>query len=1007
MPTLYPSPPRTGVLPKPFRPQATSFLEHPQGNSSMSMQFRPAVPHAPAIPPSMTAQEVAPPAILTTPVLSSAVPTQLNNPYQFQHVGHANNGLPSQHGQHFQFSHSVHQLPARPGQVGHSIQTSKAALPVPEFHPHPVIALLPRPLTNNPIPNTNYAADLGAPHIPLSSSYTFDSSAGAQLQVNDDASPHYQPTTPLQDSSSSIVGQPWVPAASQSITSLTPVQHSNGQSPAIATAAPAGILQPSTNEKLQTDWIEHTRNGKRYYYNKMTRLSTWEKPHELMTAIEKADASTHWKEYTSPGGKKYYYNRVTKQSKWLIPDELKIAREKVIFMELQLGDNIDSLSPASFVGALSVDETKLTYLSDGVTSSPIPDTMDSVGTASEPAQTSTLPELPLELSSQSKDQMPLRAATPILASSEGAEASVAFSNTNTVEIDSSRNDDILAPKEVNTIDRLSSGQGPQEALKEMASAGNIKVTSLDHKPIMAEPLVFENKREAVHAFKALLESANVGFDWTWDQAMRVIINDPRYGALRTLGERKHAFNEFVGQKKKQEADDRRARKKENQENFRKMLEESKELTSFPRWSKAVVFFENDERFKAVEWAGDREDIFEGYMAEVKKREKEKALEENRRNKMEYLNYLKSCDFIKASSQWRKVQDRLEADERCSRLEKIDRLDIFQEYIRDLEKEEDEQIKIRMEELRRLERRNRDEFRMLMEEHVAAGILTPKTHWRDYFMKVKDLQEFQAVSSNTSGSTAMELFEDVSEELQKQYHEDKARIKSAIKSRKITLSSNWTFEDLKAAINENTSSPPLVDINLKLVFGELLNRVKDKEKEAKRRKHLADDFYDLLCSLKDVTSNSKWEEWKQLLEDRQGGWYKGEDSVCKEIFEMYITELREKAKDKEREWREDKAKRDRELKERERKKRRRDKERDYEGKTWRGQHRKDGPHGERDRAEPFILEEENRSKSKSTEKHTKEQSSMDNFSADENDKDRSKNSHSRRSHDRKRSKRNDH
>ena len=68
-----------------------------------------------------------------------------------------------------------------------------------------------------------------------------------------------------------------------------------------------------------------------------------------------------------------------------------------------------------------------------------------------------------------------------------------------------------------------------------------------------------------------------------------------------------------------------------------------------------------------------------------------------------------------NSQWRKVQDRLEDDERCSRLEKIDRLEIFQvsaslwlflltetlclylmlcqEYIRDLEREEEEQRKI--------------------------------------------------------------------------------------------------------------------------------------------------------------------------------------------------------------------------------------------------------------------------------------------------------------------------
>ncbi|RVX22390.1 Pre-mRNA-processing protein 40B [Vitis vinifera] len=119
-------------------------------------------------------------------------------------------------------------------------------------------------------------------------------------------------------------------------------------------------------------------------------------------------------------------------------------------------------------------------------------------------------------------------------------------------------------------------------------------------------------------------------------------------------------------------------------------------------------------------------------------ERTKALEEQKRNRMEYRQFLESCDFIKVNSQWRKVQDRLEDDERCSRLEKIDRLEIFQEYIRDLEREEEEQRKIQKEQLRRAERKNRDEFRKLMEEHVAAGTLTAKTHWRDYCMKVANL-----------------------------------------------------------------------------------------------------------------------------------------------------------------------------------------------------------------------------------------------------------------------------
>lgn len=129
-------------------------------------------------------------------------------------------------------------------------------------------------------------------------------------------------------------------------------------------------------------------------------------------------------------------------------------------------------------------------------------------------------------------------------------------------------------------------------------------------------------------------------------------------------------------------------------------------------------------------------------------ERARMVEEHKRNIVDYKAFLESCDFIKvngehypstilgifssygwrykfspsvqnmqANSQWRKVQDRLESDPRCSHLEKIDRLQIFQvwflllvfnfsfwmlyftftmlqDYVNDLEKEEEEQRKIK-------------------------------------------------------------------------------------------------------------------------------------------------------------------------------------------------------------------------------------------------------------------------------------------------------------------------
>lgn len=91
----------------------------------------------------------------------------------------------------------------------------------------------------------------------------------------------------------------------------------------------------------------------------------------------------------------------------------------------------------------------------------------------------------------------------------------------------------------------------------------------------------------------------------------------------------------------------------------------------------------------------------------------------------------------------------------------------QEYLLDLQKEEEEQKRIQKEELRKAERKNRDEFRKLMEEHLTEGTLTFKTQWRDYCMKVKDLPAYLAVASNASGATPKDLFDDVVEELTKQ------------------------------------------------------------------------------------------------------------------------------------------------------------------------------------------------------------------------------------------------
>ncbi|KAJ8459430.1 hypothetical protein OPV22_032356 [Ensete ventricosum] len=703
-----------------------------------------------------------------------------------------------------------------------------------------------------------------------------------------------------------------------------------------------------------------------------------------MRLDERADASTDWKEFTTADGRKYYYNKVTKQSKWTIPDELKLAREHAEKAAIQI--------------APKETGTAATSVASTVLSVEMPSSTNALSPAVQPMFSNQM-QMPALSGTEPNVGVPNLhpSVTPVSASASSSTGfpSVAADATTTVI---RSNHDNSSLKNIASVLDGTSATDLEEAKKAIPVAGKISVTAVEEKTVDEEPLVYANKLEAKNAFKSLLESANVESDWTWEQTMRVIINDKRYGALKTLGERKQAFNEYLGQRKKQEAEERRIKQKKAREDFTRMLEECKELTSTTRWSKAITMFEDDERFSAVERPREREDLFESYLVELQKKERAKAAEDHKKYIMEYRAFLESCDFIKANSQWRKVQDRLEDDERCSRLEKIDRLEIFQ-------KEEEEQRKIQKEQLRRAERKNRDEFRKLMEEHVAEGILTAKTHWRDYCIQVKDLPPYLAVASNTSGSTPKDLFEDVAEELQKLYHEDKTQIKDAMKIGKTTLASSWTFEDFKASVAGIDSLKGISEINLKLVFDELLERLREKEeKEAKKRQRLADNFSDLLYSIKEITASSKWEECKLLFEDSQEYRSIDDDTFGKEIFEGYVGHLQEKLKEKERKREEEKAKKEKEREEKEKRKEkeRKEKEREREKEKGKDRVRKDETESDNvDLIDGHISKDRKRDKDKERKHRKRHHSTADDLSSDKDEKEESKKSR-RHSGDRKKS-----
>ncbi|KAK7310756.1 hypothetical protein RJT34_08467 [Clitoria ternatea] len=908
------------------------------------------------------------------------------NSHQFGPGGHAipssNVGVPVVQGQQLQYSQPLQQLNPRPMQPGHPAPSSQA-IPMPYIQTNRPLTSVPPQVQQTVPPISNHMPGLAVSGAAPHSSYTFTPSYG-QPPDNVNSMANYQHPPQMIAPPG---GQTWLSSASHSAAPVTPVQPAGVQPSGTGTTS-TDAAPNATNQPSLSDWQEHTSvDGRRYYYNKRTRQSSWEKPLELMSPIERADASTVWKEFTSSEGRKYYYNKVTQQSTWSIPEELKLAREqaqKAANQGMQSETSDTSTAATSTPAAASLS---MSLTSNGLSSSP--SSVTPIAATDSQQLVSGLPGTSVSHSVVTSSTTGVEASTAVTVST--APTTVAGSSGVSAPIVENQ-----ASQDFTSINGASL-QNIEDGKRGLPMVEKNNVTPLEEKNNDDETLVYANKLEAKNAFKALLEFANVQSDWTWEQAMREIINDRRYNALKTLGERKQAFNEYLGQRKKLEAEERRMKQKKAREEFTRMLEECKELTSSMRWSKAISMFENDERFNAVERPRDREDLFESYMVELERKEKENAAEEHRRNVAEYRKFLVACDYVKVNSHWRKIQDRLEDDDRYLRLEKIDRLLVFQDYIRDLEKEEEEQKRIQKDRQRRGERKNRDAFRKLLEEHVAVGILTAKTQWREYCLKVRDLPQYQAVASNTSGSTPKDLFEDVAENLEKQYHEDKTIVKDIIKSGKITVVTTSVFEDFKVAVLEEASCQTISEINLKLLFEELLERAKEKEeKEAKKRQRLADDFTNLLYTFKEITTTSKWEDCKPLFEETQEYRSIVDESYSQEVFEEYITYLKEKAKEKERKREEEKAKKEKEREEKEKRKEKekekKDKDREREKDKSKERHKKDETDSDnQDIADSHGYREEKRREKDKERKHRKRHHSVEDVDSDKDEKEESKKS----------------
>ncbi|NXM79087.1 PR40A factor, partial [Serilophus lunatus] len=581
------------------------------------------------------------------------------------------------------------------------------------------------------------------------------------------------------------MAQPTVPPGVNSMDAQVGVTPPGTQTthPVVSSVQPPAASSSSASEehsKQKSTWTEHkSPDGRTYYYNTETKQSTWEKPDDLKTPAEQLLSKCPWKEYKSDSGKPYYYNSQTKESRWAKPKELEDLEARLCW-----GINVVFIFDNNSCWAqrlwLPLDPWECLRAGWGWGWNWV-----------SPFQTQPFHDL----------------------QHQGLTTNLQ-----------------LLLKEVPGGNDFSTGQ------EGMALSAASKKEEDDAQPVK-KTYTWNTKEEAKQAFKELLKEKRVPSNASWEQAMKMIINDPRYSALAKLSEKKQAFNAYKVQTEKEEKEEARSKYKEAKESFQRFLENHEKMTSTTRYKKAEQMFGEMEVWNAIS-ERDRLEIYEDVLFFLSKKEKEQAKQLRKRNWEALKNILDNMANVTYCTTWSEAQQYLmdnptfAEDEELQNMDKEDALICFEEHIRALEKEEEEEKQKSLLRERRRQRKNRESFQLFLDELHEHGQLHSMSSWMELYPAISSDIRFTSMLGQP-GSTALDLFKFYVEDLKARYHDEKKIIKDILKDKGFVVEVNTSFEDFVTVISSTKRATTLDAGNIKLAFNSLLEKAEAREREREK------------------------------------------------------------------------------------------------------------------------------------------------------------------------------
>ena len=348
------------------------------------------------------------------------------------------------------------------------------------------------------------------------------------------------------------------------------------------------------------------------------------------------------------------------------------------------------------------------------------------------------------------------------------------------------------------------------------------------------------REELYHKFKEKLKTLGITVTWKWEDASRLLFNEPEWKAIKTFSEKRNLFNEYISDLKNKEREEIYLKREKNKAKFRQLLSEDNTINSDSTYTEAMSRLSYDERWRAVD-EKEREDVFEDYIDLIYKKEEEEWKKERETKKKLFIEKLK-FKKIKSDTLWKNICIEFQDDPVFASMEKIDRIQSFADYITTLEAEEK---KIKKEKEKYQGYLNREKFRELLQISVEEKKLNIDTKWSSFVNEIKDREEYLNMLGQ-EGSTPLELFQDKKNELKKDYKKVKKIFKEIITKNKIEIRYKISFDEFDNLISQYREGK-IISLDMKKLLYEHIKK-KLEEKEIIHNKHsnnIANKLYSYL------------------------------------------------------------------------------------------------------------------------------------------------------------------